>query len=118
MKWVKGTKSGAFIPVFQAGSVAFSPIRVTTGYVGARVEVLFGDRQPPPFADEAGRNDLVARLSRIPGVALPLNPPSAYPSFPLAELPEQSVEQLTGVLEWAVGEVTRSRDGMMESAME
>jgi hypothetical protein len=55
MKWVKGTKSGAFIPVFQAGSVAFSPIRVTTGYVGARVEVLFGDRQPPPFADEAER---------------------------------------------------------------
>jgi hypothetical protein len=88
MKWVKGTKSGAFIPVFQAGSVAFSPIRVTTGYVGA------------------------------PGVALPLNSPSAYPSFALAELPEQSVDHLAGVLEWAVGEVTRSRDGMMELAME
>ena len=70
------------------------------------------------FANLDRSNDLVARLSRIPGVALPLNSPSAYPSFPLAELPEQSVEQLTGVLEWAVGEVTRSRDGMMESAME
>jgi hypothetical protein len=106
--WGKGAKSGSFIPVLHAGSASFYPVRISSGYVGARVEMGFGDRQAPPFDQEGARKELLNRIVEIPNVSLPADSYNRFPSFALADLADEaSAARLTGVLDWAIQEVRR-----------
>ena len=73
-----------------------------------KLEIAFQWMQKPPFEAEANRCELLNRLNRINGVAIPESSISKRPNLPLAIFEDPGrLDQLIGVLDWFVD---RSRE--------
>jgi hypothetical protein len=78
-----------------------------TVWTEGNIQVGFGYLQyRPPFGSETKRLELLQRLNSIPGVALPAESISKYPSFPLAALQgEAALQQFLHAFDWVIEEI-------------
>jgi hypothetical protein len=107
--WGKGKKAPSFVPVVKVPPNDFYPINVSAGYTTPFVEIGFGHMAVPPFADEAGRRELLGRLRAIPGIDIPEDRVNRYPTVPLVQLAEgERLRQFIDVLDWGTGQVRRA----------
>ena len=105
--WGKGIKDGSFTPIFEHNGRDFFAIAVRTGYKNPHIQIQF---QPlsirPPFDQEELRLELLERLNKIPGVNLPKNSISRYPSILFSRLEDElSLDKLIEAMEWFIQKV-------------
>lgn len=105
--WGKGKQYGTFSSTLDHKGAEHRPIQVWTGDY---LYVQFGDmRSKPPFDDELKRTQVLRRLNEIPGVAIPDEATTKYPTFPLSALrDEAALRQFLGVLDRFVQKVRES----------
>ncbi len=104
----KGAKDGSLYPMLDhAGTTHWVGICVWTSGL---VQTQFGMMQTrPPFDDESRRMELLRRLNEIPGVDIPPDAISRYPSVPLSALEDQvTLSEFLEVLDWVVSEIRSS----------
>jgi hypothetical protein len=97
--WGKGTRDGSFAPMLDhKGEKHFVTIVRTDG----RVEVSFGRMLTRrPFDDEAKRRELRDRLNRIPGIDIPADAITLYPTIPVSALTDATAaETFLAALDW------------------
>lgn len=105
VEWGKGPKEGAFYPVVEHLGTSHYPVAIRTGYRKAYAQMQFSYLRRPPF-DEAKIHELRERLNRIPGVHLPEDSVTKYPSIQLSLLGEEPARRLfLDALEWTVREI-------------
>ncbi len=103
----KGRQYGSLIPVLEHRGTAYVPFMIwTNGYV----QTQFGSMQTrPPFNDESKRLELLSRLNAIPGVDIPDDAITRFPSIRLSTLKDEAVlKQFLEVLDWCVQEIKAS----------
>lgn len=102
--WGRGVLYGTFslVLVYQSKSSS-----LFTVWTEGNIQVGFGYLQyRPPFGSETKRLELLQRLNSIPGVALPAESISKYPSFPLAALQgEAALQQFLHAFDWVIEEI-------------
>jgi len=92
--WGKGNVQGSFYPMLDLGEQSYWTISVWTY---GTVEIQFQEmKKKPPFDSQSLRNDLLARLNKMPNVALPPDSVGRRPSIPLSVLKEPAT--MTGFL--------------------
>ena len=104
--WGKGSRDGSCFPMVDyKGETQWLIAMWTYG----RIEIQFQTmKTKAPFADELLRRELLRQLNEIPGVILPEDSISRRPNIPLSVFADQSaLQQLLGVLEWALAEMKR-----------
>jgi hypothetical protein len=78
----------------------------TNGCIG----VNLGYFKALPFSDDAKRNELIARLNKVPGIGIPANVQVRWPNFPLQPIIEKGgFESLLQVVEWSIRQIEESR---------
>ena len=104
-----GIQEGSYIPGLRNGGI---PLSLFIVYTNGGAQIQFGTMQTkPPFDDEAKRREILDLLNRVPGVSIPEDRLSKYPSIPLSALVEPaSLEQFLAVFDWAIEEIRRSRE--------
>jgi hypothetical protein len=108
--WGRGSRDGSFFVVLDHQQMSHHVIAVWTGYKRGYVQTQFGMmKTQPPFDTDSLREELRERLNSIPGVSIPSDAISKYPSIPLAVFKEAVVrQQFLGVLDWAVQQIRAS----------
>lgn len=102
--WGRGRERGGWIPVFDARSGrGYSFFEVWTD---GRVEVQFKNMKAnPAFRGLPPREEFHRRLVSVPGVTLPDGAIERFPSFRLADLPDDTaVQKLLEAFDWVLDE--------------
>jgi hypothetical protein len=99
--WGRGKQTGGFIPGLPYEGIWHQVIEVwTNGNLEMQFQYMKGK---PPFDDDSMRLELLHRLNRIPGIALPEDSIIRRPSISLSTLGDEDVlRQFIEVLEWVV----------------
>ncbi len=102
--WGRGRKTGSFFPMFDHGGKEHWSFSVwTNALVTVQFAMILKD---VAFSDPAKRLALVKRLNEIPGIALPDDGISRYPSFPLAALKDKAaLTRFLQAFEWVIQEI-------------
>jgi hypothetical protein len=98
--WGTGRVTGSFIPVLDHAGRDYFPFALWTN---GRAEIQFERlSRRPPFDDSAHRGEFLRRLNEVPGVSLPDDAVTRFPSIPFAVLAAdpEALESLKGVLDW------------------
>lgn len=103
ISWGKGKKDGSFSPALED-----RPARSLIGvWTYGSVAVHFGYMQNlPPFNNETKCLELLRRLNEVPGIAIPADAITRFPSIPLSTLEdENTLQQFLETLDWVVQEI-------------
>lgn len=105
--WGKGKNNGSFYPMLDYKDEPHYSVVVWTD---GRVAIQFKEMMPrKPFDDERKRLELLDRLNKIPGVALPADAIALYPSIPLASIADDAaMKAFLAVWDWYIAEVKAS----------
>lgn len=105
--WGRGKHDGSFYPMVDHGGMSHSLFGLWTS---GTAQIQFGVmRSRPPFDSEARRMELLDRLNQIPGVALPAEAITKYPSIRLSSFGNsETLAQFLDVFDWAVGVIRGS----------
>lgn len=105
--WGKGSQLGSFIPFLDFNDTGHSLFAVWTN---GTVAIQFGYMQRrPPFTDETVRRDILYKLNDIPGIKLPDDAITRFPSIPLTVLQEEGrLEQFFRAMEGALETIRAS----------
>jgi hypothetical protein len=107
--WGQGAQDGSFYPMLDYHGDSHYTIAVRTGYRNAHIQVQFAMMQAP-LDNEAKRHELRQRLNGIPGVDIPPDGITRYPSIYLSVLQDESAQrQFLEVLDGLIDEI-RSTD--------
>jgi hypothetical protein len=97
-----GRVDGSITCYFLVNGLKLYPMTLSTQ---GKIVINFYDCMKPPFDDEPKRQELLRRLNSIPGVELPSDSISRYPSIQLATLARGTgTEQLLSVMDWFASE--------------
>ncbi|MDZ3838807.1 MAG: hypothetical protein U0S49_15685 [Rhodospirillales bacterium] len=98
--------SGSFVPVIESEAGEHYPFRCKSdGSLEINFQYLMSK---PPFAEEAKRLDMLARLNAIPGVSIAPDRADKRPSIPVGVLTDPAaLRHFLSVLDWAVAEIRR-----------
>lgn len=102
--WGRGAVEGGYTLYLEDDRGTHNSVKVmNTGKVEVSTVHMRGQ---PPFDAEPLRVELLKLVNRIPGVSIPLNKTSGYPTFPLAALAEPQARQLFfDALKWFITQV-------------
>lgn len=102
--WGHGKHVGSFVPTLLRYGTEHTALSVwTDGLFCIRFGAL---KKEPPFADEALRTELLARLNDVPLIDLPSAVLDRYPSLPLPLLEDpRAMDGLVAALDWCVATV-------------
>ncbi len=102
--WGKGLQLGSFTPQFAHAGHDYRPISVWTNGI---VQIQFGQiRMRPPFDNEAERLEFLNRLNAVPGVHVPNDAITKYPSLPLTAFQHAgALEKFLEALDWFAQEI-------------
>jgi hypothetical protein len=106
--WGQGKQHGGFVVIYDApDGTAHQLFEVwTNGYIELFFKYL---ANKGPFADEALRRDLMARLNDIPGIEVPEAAVAKRPNVSFDRLPDDgSLERFLVVFDWAIEEIRRA----------
>jgi hypothetical protein len=102
--WGKGKQNGSFFPMIDHRGEPFWTVAVWTY---GRIDIEFGNMRRGPFNDEANRIELLKRLNELPGVSIPQDAITKYPSIKLSLLQEAKVlARFIEVLDWVKRTIT------------
>lgn len=102
--WGKGSKDGSFIPILDhKGEKRF----VTSVWTYGRAEIPFQWMMTrKPFNDETKRRELLNRLNKVPGIAIPADGITRRPSISLTVLTDNTaLSAFLAVLDWYIAEL-------------
>jgi hypothetical protein len=106
--WGQGKQHGGFVVIYDApDGTAHQLFEVwTNGYIELFFKYL---ANKGPFADEALRRDLMARLNDIPGIEVPEAAVAKRPNVSFDRLPaDASLDRFLAVFDWAIAEIRRA----------
>jgi hypothetical protein len=100
-------QSTSFIPIVETGAGQRYPVSVnTSGNLWVQMKWLRGSA---PFRDEAKRKELWERLNAIPGVSVPVERMTGFPTIPLQTLTnDASLRAFLDTLAWMVQELRQA----------
>lgn len=102
----RGTKDGSMRAVFGHKGQKLYPLTIWTY---GRVEVGFQTMMNSPFRDEEKRRELLGRLNEIPGLNLPDDAITRYPSISLKLLSDEThLMKFFDAMNWFVAELRTS----------
>jgi hypothetical protein len=106
IQWGSGGRTGSFTPTVWHGGIPHQLVSVRTD---GTFQLLFSRlRETPPFADRAGRLELLRRVNEVRHLRLGEEVLGQRPGLPLAMLGDAEVRaQFTGLLGWFSAAVTR-----------
>jgi hypothetical protein len=102
--WGKGKRDGSFFPMLDHNGEKY---HVTAVWTYGRATIPFKMMlNRKPFDDETKRLELRDRFNKIPGIKIPADAISLYPSVPLSALTtEVAMKEFLAVLDWYIAEV-------------
>ncbi|HET7037466.1 MAG TPA: hypothetical protein VFI42_17405 [Thermomicrobiaceae bacterium] len=102
----KGARDGSYYPTFRHKG---EPYWLFALWSYGDATIQFADmKTKPPFSDEEKRRGILSRINEIPGVRIPEERLSGYPSIPLSLLTDEAaLRQFLSVFDWVVEEVRR-----------
>jgi len=102
--WGRGKKDGSFFPMLDYQDETHWTFAVWTY---GRVQTQFGNMQKSAaFKEEQQRMELLRRLNEIPGVSLPQDSITKYPSLLLSIFKDEKVlAQFLNVYDWVIQEI-------------
>ncbi len=112
--WGAGKQYGSVVPILQLGGYKWRFFYLSTD---AQIYVYFQYLQDkPPFDAEEKRLQFLNKVNLIPGVRLPKEVITRYPTISLASLAKgEALERFQEAIEWAISEVrghySRNRSG-------
>jgi hypothetical protein len=107
--WGRGTTDGSVLPGLRHRGTEYWLLALRTGTRDAYIQVQFAPlSHRPPFDDKARREELRARLNRIPGVQLAPDSVDRYPGISMGIFGEPDARhQLIETLDWVAEEIKK-----------
>lgn len=104
ISWGKGKIDGSFFPMLDYQNQAHWTFAVWTyGRVQTQFQVM---QKSAAFKDEHQRLELLQRLNEIPGVSLPPDSITKYPSLPLSALKDEAaLARFLEAYDWVIHEI-------------
>jgi hypothetical protein len=100
--WGKGQTDGSFYPMLDYQGTSHWTFSVWTY---GRAEIQFQYMQPP-FDQTVRRQDILSRLNKVAGIAIPADATSRRPGIPLTALePRPALEQFFEVWDWMIDQI-------------
>jgi hypothetical protein len=100
--WGRGSLYGSFFLGVDVDAVHYWIVGIRTTSISVKIEFQFGSlKRKPPFDDLNKRLELLRRFNQVPGINLPEDSHSRFPTIPLSDLKDEaSLQQFLEVLGW------------------